>query len=238
MTNQQALVLAQLRTGQKTTRDLAAALDMTPDQARNCAKRMEDRGWITGMGSGMDRKWSMTGVGNSAWDQEGVQLVGAGAAASTSSNGATAGSQSGGKQQVLDEGSGELRDETDEEQAKREGTGVEPEGSPTRTYIVLEEITLAAHVQQVLGEAVAEALLEPLLDALEGVDPIYVKVATPIARNTEHAHRQTAKDVYKDVEVEEVELVAVAAKNFQPTPVNVNNRQTVSIGKPRSLVAA
>lgn len=101
------------------------------------------------------------------------------------------------------------------------------EGGSMRTYVVLEECTLADAVREALPDDYTH-LPDDFYEKL-GSKVIYDKVATPAARNTEHAYRQTAKTVYPDVDADPV-LVAVADKMFQPTPVRVQNRQTVSIG--------
>lgn len=239
MTEQQAKTLRELRAGQRTTRELAELLGMSLDAARNCAARMEARGWLAGMGSGASRKWTVTAVGNSAWDQEGAAAITGPPA--PSSNGAATSRSPSGAQHVIDSdpetGDVREREETDDERAKREAAAAADGGSPTRTYVVLEELDLHAAVSQTLesrGVEFDQAVLEPILDALEDA-PVYVKVATAVARNTEHAFRQIAKSVYGGGDVDEPVLVAVAIKMFQPTPVNVNNTQTVSIGKPRQL---
>lgn len=242
MTNQQALVLRELRSGQRTTRELAEALGISIDATRNCATRMEGRGWLSGMGNGTARKWTITGVGNSAWEQEGAALVGPTAGAGED-EAATSRSQSGPQRVIdVDPETGDVgeREETDDERATREAAAAEgsAEGGPTtRTYIVLEELGLHAIVAQTLekqGHSFDAAVLDPILDALEGT-AVYAIVNKPTARNTEHAFRKTAKTVYKGTNIDEPVLVAVAVKMFQPTPVNVNNTQTVSIGKPRQL---
>jgi len=102
-------------------------------------------------------------------------------------------------------------------------TGVEEKGP--RTYVVLEQCSLADAVREALPDDYAVA--DSLYEALNG-KTVYDKVASPAARNTEHALRQTAKAVYHD-SAEDPTLVAVASKMWKPTPVRLNNRQTVSI---------
>lgn len=81
-----------------------------------------------------------------------------------------------------------------------------------RGYVVLEERRAAD--------------LEDLADD----DVVYVKVAEVNGRNTEHAYRQAAKDVYADSDTAEPTLVAIADKQWRPVPVRVRTRQTVSLG--------
>jgi hypothetical protein len=227
VTEQQAKMLHALRGTQATTAQLAQRLGMSLDQARNCAARMEKKGWLTGMGQGQGRKWSVTRPGQDAFAELGRDLV-ADASRSQSQGGAT--------QQVLNDAGDGLRDETEEEKERREAGG-----SPTRTYVVLEQGSLRDAIEQHLpSDAVGvddQGVLEVILEELEGIE-VYFKVATPLSRNTEHAFRQAAKEVYADSEVDEPVLVAVAAKMFQPTPVEVNNSQTVRVGSPRSLATA
>lgn len=100
-------------------------------------------------------------------------------------------------------------------------------GKGPRTYVVLEELALADAVREALPDDYA--LPDTFYEALNG-KVIYDKVHSPEARNTEHALRQTAKAVYQGEVTSPPTLVAVADKMFKPTPVRVNNRQTVSIG--------
>ncbi len=58
---------------------------------------------------------------------------------------------------------------------------------------------------------------------------VYVKVAEVTGRNTEHAYRQAAKDVYADSDGSPT-LVAIAEKQFRPITVRVQTRQTVTMG--------
>lgn len=92
-----------------------------------------------------------------------------------------------------------------------------------RTYVVLEECSLADAVREALPDdyAVPDTLYEALNDKV-----VYDKVFAPEARNTEHALRQTAKAMYASDE--HPTLVAIAGKMFRPVQPKVNNRQTVS----------
>lgn len=123
---------------------------------------------------------------------------------------------------VSGEGHGVHREWTAIEAPAREALGL-PSLDSTREnsyrgYVVLEEVKL--------GEIELEDLL--ILAGDEGV--VYVKVAEVTGRNTEHAYRQAAKDVYADSATAEPVLVAVADKQWRPIPVRVQTRQTVSLG--------
>lgn len=103
----------------------------------------------------------------------------------------------------------------------------DPEKGP-RTYVVLEECSLADAVREALPDDYTH-LPDDLYEALAH-KVVYDLVHSPEARNTEHALRQTAKAVYDGSEDADPTLIAVAGKMWKPTPVRVNNRQTVSIG--------
>lgn len=84
--------------------------------------------------------------------------------------------------------------------------------SGIRKYVVLEELRVSE---------------------LHHLDPdafVYVQVHLPDARNVEHALRQTAKSGKYDKGDEEPTLVAVATRQWKPTPVRIHTRQTVSVG--------
>ncbi len=81
--------------------------------------------------------------------------------------------------------------------------------SGLRGYVVLEQVAIAD------------------LEMDEGF--VYVKVAEVTGRNTEHAYRQAAKDVYADSDGSPT-LVAIAEKQFRPITVRVQTRQTVTMG--------
>lgn len=102
------------------------------------------------------------------------------------------------------------------------GSGDEDE-SPVRRYVVLEELQVSQLVARLGVELTPEQV-----DALKERQ-VYVQVALPEARNTEHAYRQTAKSVFADADSEPT-LVAVATKMWRPTPVRIQTRQTVSVG--------
>ena len=85
--------------------------------------------------------------------------------------------------------------------------------SGLRSYVVLEEVELT------------KLTADP-----NSAGMVYVKVAEVTGRNTEHAYRQAAKDVYGDGADSSPVLVAIAEKQFRPTTVRVQTRQTVSLG--------
>jgi hypothetical protein len=99
-----------------------------------------------------------------------------------------------------------------------------------RTYVVLERRRLDELVDEVLGEAGAGELTEDQADALAQAEAVFDRVDTPEARNTEHALRTAAKEVYGHVNEADPEMVAVASRMFQVEVVKVRNSQTVSIG--------
>lgn len=102
-----------------------------------------------------------------------------------------------------------------------------PEKGP-RTYVVLEQCSLADAVREALPDDIA--VPDTVFDALAS-KLVYDRVFSPEARNTEHALRQTAKAVYGGADPDDPPmLIAVAGKMWKPTPVKLNNRQTVSIG--------
>jgi hypothetical protein len=105
-------------------------------------------------------------------------------------------------------------DEADQDSSQEKGP---------RTYVVLEECSLADAVREALPDDYA--VPDTLYEALNG-KAIYDIVLSPEARNTEHALRQTAKALY-DAD-EHPTLVAVAGKMWRPVKPKVNNRQTVS----------
>lgn len=231
ITDQQALAMRELRTGQVTTAVVAQRLGISHDAARNCLTRMEARGWVASAGTGAAKKWTITQPGNSAWEQEGGVIAQRALAARRQAAASAPANGNGGVQRKLDTAGGQTveRDETDEERRAREEAEAKAE-TAVRTYVVLEELSLAAAIEQNVAAGQFDAgYLDPILDALQEVG-VYIKVATPVSRNTEHAYRQAAKDVYAGGDVDEPVLVAVAAKMFQPTPVKITNRQTVSIG--------
>lgn len=104
-----------------------------------------------------------------------------------------------------------------------------PDSSPKgpRTYVVLEECSLADAVRAALPEDFTH-IPDDFYEALKG-KVIYDRVFEPQARNTEHALRQTAKAVYNP-EQEPPVLVAVVGRTFRPEPVTLNQRLTVGIG--------
>lgn len=76
-------------------------------------------------------------------------------------------------------------------------------------------------------------LEEKQLHELADLDPgtvVYLQVLLPEARNVEHALRQTAKSGKYNGTDEEPTLVAVATRQWKPTPVRIHTRQTVSVG--------
>jgi hypothetical protein len=99
-----------------------------------------------------------------------------------------------------------------------------------RTYVVLERRRLDEFVDEILGEAGAGELTEDQADALAQAEAVFDRVDTPEARNTEHALRTAAKEVYGHVNEADPEMVAVASRMFQVEVVKVRNSQTVSIG--------
>lgn len=102
--------------------------------------------------------------------------------------------------------------------------------SHLRTYIVLEQLSLAAVVADLLPEGfvLSEHGAVDIMAILDGRD-VYERIVEVTARNTEHAYRQAAKQVYGDGDAAPT-LVAIAEKQWKPTEVRVNTRQTVSIG--------
>lgn len=120
----------------------------------------------------------------------------------------------------------------------REALGLPQESSPDsgwRGYVVLEEATLAEAVRGALPPDWKPSLafgaagaLEEVLEALDG-RVVYDKVTEVSARNTDAAYRQAAKEHYVDSDSAPT-LVAIAEKQWRPTKVRVQTRQTVSVG--------
>lgn len=122
-----------------------------------------------------------------------------------------------------------------------EAAGVEPPRASNpddglRGYVVLEERPLTAIVAATLEGLGLDvtATLEDFFAALavespEDARPFYDRVTNVTARNTEHAFRHATKEVYSDGEGAAT-LVAVAAKQWKPTVVRFQTRQTVSVG--------
>lgn len=100
-----------------------------------------------------------------------------------------------------------------------------PKGTP-RSYVMLEECSLADAVREALPDDVA--VPDSVYAALNG-KLVYDLVYEVAARNAEHALRQTGKRVYADAQ-EDPQLVAVARKMFRPTRVRLNRDLTVGIG--------
>lgn len=97
-----------------------------------------------------------------------------------------------------------------------------------RGYVVLQEGTLLEALLGHLEGHYEINLPDEVAEALRGVE-VYVKIGNPSSRNTEHAFRAAAREAYPTGDPHPT-LVAVAERHFQPTPVKVNNRQTVSVG--------
>lgn len=119
-----------------------------------------------------------------------------------------------------------------------EAAGVDPPRASNpedglRGYVVLEERTLAAILVATVTEMglSSEASIDDLFGALsdESGRLFYDKVTSVTARNTEHAYRHATKEAYSDSEGAAT-LVAVAAKQWKPTLVRFQTRQTVSVG--------
>lgn len=100
-----------------------------------------------------------------------------------------------------------------------------PKGPP-RSYVMLEECSLADAVREALPDDIAAP--DSLFEALNG-KVVYDLVYEVTARNAEHALRQTGKRVYAEA-TEDPQLVAVARKMFRPTRVRLNRDLTVGIG--------
>lgn len=98
-----------------------------------------------------------------------------------------------------------------------------------RTYVVLERRNLDELVGEICEEAGVD-VSPGVLDALAQAEAVFDRVADPEARNTEHALRTAAKEVYGDVPEADPAMVAVASRMFQIETVKVRNSQTVSIG--------
>ena len=205
LTDNQERLLAALRAEGEgeflTTEQLGRVRDryrqqITTDSARKVMGRLEDRGLVSGEGSGRERKWWLTDAG--------VELI----------------------------------------NLARPPRSESESGESGRPYTVLEETTLAALLTRALAPHVANdpdsrERLErvSLLLQIEEVDrQVYVVVGEVEARNTEHAFRQVAKDVYadraaqSDEEVLTVQSVAVDGKRWKVVPVNVKADPRVTIG--------
>lgn len=110
-----------------------------------------------------------------------------------------------------------------------------PAESTLRGYVVLEECSLANVIRDRLPDQWAPTLAfgasGALQDLLDTVDTmlVYARVADVTARNTEHAYRQAAKSIYADGDNSPT-LIAVAEKQWRPTEVRIQTRQTVSVG--------
>lgn len=117
--------------------------------------------------------------------------------------------------------------------AEEPGAGDTRNGSSPETgirmYVVLEERRLDELVAEILDEA-GSALTDEQVSALHDAGVIFDHVADPLARNTEHALRSAAKEVYDVAPEARPRMVAVASRMFQVEEVTVQNRQTVSIG--------
>lgn len=89
--------------------------------------------------------------------------------------------------------------------------------SATRNYIVLEAVALED----------LDAYIEAMAPGLD-VETVHVHVATVDARNTSHALRAAAT-AYPGPEGTP-ELIPVAERYWQPYPVKIGSRRTVSLG--------
>lgn len=113
--------------------------------------------------------------------------------------------------------------------------GSQSDGPRLRPYVVLEQTTLGELYSRYAREN--GGLLE--LDDVRAVE-VYVIVAEPQARNTEHAYRQVAKEVYgprasqhdlwDEEGVYEVSSVAIDASRWKVEQVRPKQDISVSIG--------
>ena len=123
---------------------------------------------------------------------------------------------------VSGEGHGVHREWTAIEAPAREALGLPSldftRDSGLRSYVVLEETRI--------GD-----LIDSDGAPIDSDGVVYVKVAEVTGRNTEHAYRQAAKEAYPSNGADSSPvLVAIAEKQFRPTTVRVQTRQTVSLG--------
>lgn len=117
-------------------------------------------------------------------------------------------------------------------EAKPPKTGVESAGTDGRPYTVLEQTSLHALIERCSKADALEdlaAFLEEIADA-----EVYVIAGQTEARNTEHAFRKVAKEVYADRESDDGEVtvpsVAIDGKRWKITPVRVFSEPSVAIG--------
>lgn len=103
------------------------------------------------------------------------------------------------------------------------------QGTKPRSYVVLEQRQLDDLVRQVLGNSVGNPDLEPILEALDGIE-VLVRLGTFDAPNTENALRAAAKAAYFDAETARPTLIPVSETYWRPTPVTVKNERTVTVG--------
>jgi hypothetical protein len=159
--------------------------------ARNACKRMESNGWIVSSGVGQTRTFAPTHQGNSVLAEYAPLPPQTPPPATNGTHPAS--SDSGPKKQP-------------------------------RPYNVLEELTLAEVYDELFrafeeenGNPPSREEIRMLMDGKQ----VYDLVAVPQARNTEHALRQVAREIYAE-SGEPPTLIAVAGKMWQPTKVYVN----------------
>lgn len=110
---------------------------------------------------------------------------------------------------------------------------VESQNGDGRQYTVLEQTALSDLVFRLLEKANVSVDTELVREALDA-ETVFAVAGEVTARNTDHAFRQIAKDVYAQRDCDDDEIVvpsvAVDGKRWRIVPVRVRTTSSVTLG--------